>query len=116
VSEDRTYRGVTLRRRYRDRKPNGWWLLPEGHLEGHPDRGWVPTIEDARAEIDSHASGGPCLLRDGDRWLGVLASWRVGDSIFDLTILRGFSPWCAARHGLAHDPCSAEECPCECHS
>jgi hypothetical protein len=90
--------------------------MPEGPLEGHPDKGWVPTLEDARREIDQHVAGARCLMSDGDRWLGVLAeSRKEADSMFAMTILRGFSPWCAGRRGHPHEPCSTRGCPCECH-
>lgn len=116
MSDDRFYGGVTIRRRYRDRQPHGWWLLPEGPLAEHPDRAWVRTTADARAEIDRHLAGEGCLMREGDRWLGVTAEERrAADSMFDLTMLRGYSAWCAARAAGPHEPCGTASCACPCH-
>jgi hypothetical protein len=113
---DRYYRGATIRPRRKGGNPHGWWLLPEGPLEEHPDKGWVRTIDEARREIDSHLTKGPCLMSEGRRWLGVLAEHRkIADSMFTMTILSGFSPWCAGRRGKPHEPCSTRGCPCECH-
>lgn len=47
MSEERFYRGATIRRRHRHRQPHGWWLIPDRVLRDHPDRGWVMTLEDA---------------------------------------------------------------------
>lgn len=115
MSEERSYRGVLIRRRYRDGERHGWWLMPEGPLAHHPDKGWVPSLEHARAEIDEHIEGAGCLMREGSRWLGVLAERNTVDSMFDRGILRGFSAWCALRHDRPHDPCSRRGCPCDCH-
>ncbi len=77
MSDQRLYRGVTIRRRYRDRRPHGWWLLPEGPLGNHPDRGWVLTLEEAHAEVDGHVHAtGHCLFREGALWLGVVVPSR----------------------------------------
>lgn len=113
MSLPRTYRGATLNRRFRDKEPHGFWLMPDGPVADHPDRGWVRTLEEARAEVDRHIDGGGCLMREGGRWLGVLAGSRV-DSMYERT-LRGFSAWCAARADERHDPCSTRGCPCACH-
>ncbi len=115
MSEERWYRDALIRRRYRDRQPHGWWLMREGPLAVHPDKGWVPTLEHARAEIDGHILRGGCLLRDGSGWRGVLAVGTTVDSLFDRGILRGFSGWCAVRHDQLHEPCSTKGCPCDCH-
>lgn len=116
MGDDRWYRGALVRRRYRNHEPHGWWMLPEGPLRHHPDKGWVLTLEQARAEIDHHLTDGQCLLRDGDRWVGVLAVSRSADSMTDRAVFRGFSAWCAARHDQSHEPCSTRGCPCDCHS
>lgn len=115
MSEERSYRGVTIRRRLRQGQPHGWWLMPEGPLKIHPDKGWVPTLEQAHAEIDGHLASGACLLREHDRWKGALAASSAADSMFDRSIMRGFSGWCAARHDRLHEPCSTRGCPCDCH-
>lgn len=112
--DERSYRGALIRRRFRGRQPHGWWLMPDGPLKTHPDKGWVLTLEQARAEVDQHLAGEECLLRDGDRWLGVLALTRAADSMLERTF-RGFSAWCAARHDRRHEPCSTKGCPCDCH-
>ncbi len=109
------YRGVTIRVRHRKGQPHGWWILPEGPLEDHPDRGWVLTREQARAEVDSHIARMGCLMRRGGRWLGILADPETATSLFELTHVRGFSAWCAARQGRSHEPCSTRRCPCACH-
>jgi hypothetical protein len=116
VPETRYYRDVTVRQRIRDGRPHGWWILPEGPLKGHPDKAWVLTYAEAKAEIDNHVNGDPCLMRDEDQWLGVRPEVRrAADSMFELTMMKGYSPWCAARAAEPHEPCASRDCRCACH-
>lgn len=115
MASERTYRGATIRPRLRGVREHGWWLIPDGPLRVHPDKGWVRTLDEAHREIDRHVDGGGCLLREGDRWLGVLpAPRRTSEPMFDL-MLRGLSAWCAARQGEGHEPCGTIRCACSCH-
>lgn len=117
MSEERYYRGAVLHRRYKTGEPHGWWLLPEGPLEEHPDKCWVPSLQVAKQEIDQHRQrGGRCLMEDNGRWLGVLPETKQAvDSAFDRAMLQGFSAWCATRYHRPHEPCTTGTCPCDCH-